>query len=270
MIEVAPEHKKFFGGAGIAFLVVLSLYFAVRFLGEARTFIRGGSGDANTITMSGYGEVSAAPDVANVYFSIEKEAKTVKEAQDQVALVEKEALDFLRENNIDEKDFKATNASFYPKYETAPGDMALRPCNEFYCPPVPGKTVLVGYVASESITVKIRNVDTAGEIMSGLGELGVTQLSGPDFTIDDEDIIKAEARKAAIEDAHAKAKSLARDLGVRLGRVVTFAESDYGFPVYARMEAMDSAAGAPKATPAELPKGENLVTSNVTITYEIR
>ena len=53
MTEIVPEHKKFLSGAGIALLVVLSLYFAVKFLGEASAFIRGGSGDANTITMSG-------------------------------------------------------------------------------------------------------------------------------------------------------------------------------------------------------------------------
>lgn len=267
---VTQEHKKFLSGAVIALVVVLSLYFAMKFVSEIRAYSMGGSGDANTITMSGYGEVSAVPDVANVRFTIEKEAKTVAEAQEAVAEQEAEVLEFLRDSEIEERDIKTTNVSFYPKYEVAPGDASLRPCNEFYCPPLPSKTVVVGYVASESITVKVRNVDNVGEITQGLGELGITQLSGPDFTIDDEDALKAQARKDAIDDAREKAEVLADDLGVRLGRVVTFTESDYGFPIYAVRNTSLQEGAADKAMPPELPAGENIVSSNVTITYEIR
>ena len=67
---------------------------------------------SNTVTLSGHGEVNAVPDIANVYFTIRKEGKTVKEAQNAVALIEKSSLDFLKSNDVAEKDIKTTNSSF--------------------------------------------------------------------------------------------------------------------------------------------------------------
>jgi uncharacterized protein len=222
--------------------------------------------NSNIITITGHGEVQAVPDIANVYFSIRKDAKTVKEAQASVAEIEKKALDLIRTNNILDKDIKTENASFNPKYEYKYGSVV---CNQYGCPPNPGKNVLVGYEAYESINVKVRNVDDAGKIMEGLGALGVTELSGPNFTIDNEEGLQAQARKLAIDDARLKAKVLAKDLGIRLGKITSFNEGgNYPRPMYDKM--MTGASFAESSVPAELPMGENTISSDVTITYEIR
>ncbi|MCE9548784.1 SIMPL domain-containing protein [Candidatus Nomurabacteria bacterium] len=229
-MEIPQEYKKNLYRAILTLLVVLSLYFAVSFLSEWRSYGMMGSGGANTITLTGHGEVQAVPDIANVYFSIRKDAKTVKEAQDAVALVEKAALEFLKTNDIADKDIQTTNASFYPKYEYVYESKAVI-CTEFYCPPRPGKNVIVGYESSESITVKVRNTDDAGKIIQGLGALGVSDLNGPNFAVDNEEELKAEARKEAIEEARKKAKVLAKDLGVSLGRIASFSETGF-YPMY--------------------------------------
>lgn len=253
----------------LVFGIVLSLFFAVKFFSEFRSYRMMGDKE-NTITLSGHGEVQAVPDIANVYFTIRKEAKTVKEAQDAVAVVEGKALSALKENKVEEKDIKTTNASFNPKYEYIYDAKSLMPCNEFGCPPRPGKNTITGYEAYENINVKVRNTDDVGKIMQALGALGVTELSGPNFMIDNEDVLQAEARKKAIEDAKAKAKVLAKDLGVRLGRISSFNESgSYPVPMYYDKAMMSSTAGVETA-PAQLPTGENTITSDVTITYEIR
>lgn len=263
-MEIQEEYKKNLYRALLAFLVVLSLFFAVKFLSELRAYGRAGSAEVNTITISGHGEVKAVPDIANVYFTIRQEGKTVKEAQEKVAVIEKKVLDYLRTNQVADKDIRAESASFNPKYEY----QTQTSMPDIY-PPRSGKSVLVGYEAYESLTVKVRNPDDAGKIIEGLGMLGVTELSGPNFTIDEEETLSREARKLAIEEAKEKAKVLAKDLGVRLGRVVSFSENGYyPMPIYGREEMMVLDAGAPKA--AELPKGENTITSDVTITYEIR
>lgn len=233
----------------------------------------------NTISFSGHGEVTAVPDIANVYFTISKDAKTVKEAQALVAGIEKKSLDSLKANNVLEKDIKTANASFYPKYEyrqavcppipmgAGTAGVTVNPSSAYYCPP--SKQVITGYTASESITVKIRNTDDVGKIMQELGTLGVTDLSGPNFSIDNEDGLKAAARKKAIDDAKAKAEVLARDLGVHLGKITSFSEGgNYPTPIYAKTMMADSVSGS--GAPAQLPKGENTITSDVTITYEIR
>lgn len=263
------EYIKNLYRAGLGFIIIISLFFVVKLLAEWKTYrILGGY---NSITLSGHGEVSAVPDIANVYFTIRKDGKTVKEAQDAVAKIEKASLDFLKSSNVAEKDIKTTNASFNPKYDYKYDTQILMPCNEWGCPPRPGKNVISGYEAYESLTVKIRKIDDVGAIMQGLGGLGVSDLSGPNFTIDDEDALKAQARKEAIDDAKAKAKVLSKDLGVRLGKVMSFNENGYGGPIYYGKEMMVSADGSASVpAPAEIPKGENTIISDVTITYEIK
>jgi len=268
-MEIPNQYIKNLYKALLVFLVVLSLFFAVKLLAEFKSYLMMGGSESNTITLSGHGEVQAVPDIANVYFTISKEGKTAKEAQDAVALVEKATLDFLKENNIEDKDIKASNASFYPKYKYVYETQVL-PCNEFGCPPRPGKNVISGYEASESTTVKIRNVDEVGAVMQGLGSLGVTNVNGPNFAIDDEEALKAQARREAISNAQEKAKVLARDLGVKLGRISSFNEGgDYGAVYFSKNAAFDSNESV-ASTPAQIPKGENTISSDVTITYEIK
>jgi uncharacterized protein YggE len=130
--------------------------------------------------------------------------------------------------------------------------------------------VLIGYEVRQTLSVKVRDTDEAGTIAAGVGGLGVTDIYGPNFTIDDEDDLKRDARKEAIKDAQQKARELAKDLDVRLVRVVSFSENGGGYhPMYARAEmSMDSSAGSAPAP--ELPVGENQINAYVTITYEIR
>ena len=223
-----------------------------------------GDKQVNTISFSGHGEIKAVPDIANINFTIRKEAKTVKDAQDGVAQVEKKALDLLKTSNIADKDIKTESVSFNPKYDYQYGSAI--PC-QYNCPP--GKSVITGYEAYESISVKIRNTDNAGKVIQGLGALGVTELNGPNFTVDNEDALKVQARKEAIDDAKGKAQVLAKDLGVRLGKITSFSEgNNYPVPMYAKTMATDSAVGG--SAPAVLPVGQNIISSDVTITYEIK
>jgi uncharacterized protein YggE len=139
------------------------------------------------------------------------------------------------------------------------------------CPPQPASRI-IGYTAAQSIEVKVRKTADAGKVLSQLGDAGVGNLYGPNFTIDDMDGLKAKARAMAIDAAREKAKVLARDLGVSLVRVTGFYEN--GGPIYYG-KAMNSGMGgdmvAPQAAPtASLPTGENDIVIDVTVSYEIR
>lgn len=276
-MELPEQYKKNLYRMGLVFLAVISIYYAVRSVSEWRSYDMMGK-SYSTISVSGHGEVDAVPDIANVSFTITKEAKTVKDAQAGVAEVEKKALDFLKEQKIDIKDIKTSYASFYPKYDykraicpasplVASDSSGSAGVSTYFCGV--GKQVLVGYEASESITVKVRDTDKVGAIMQGLGALGVTNLSGPNFAIDKEDSLKAEARKKAINDAKKKAEILAKDLGVSLDRISSFSESDNYAPMYDRTY-MAKSSIAESSAPAEIPKGQNTISSDVMITYEIR
>ena len=132
------------------------------------------------------------------------------------------------------------------------------------CPP--SKNVLTGYNVSESITVKIRDLSTAGTILSGIGEFGVTNVSGLSFTEDNVDTLTKQAEQKAISDAKTNASALAKNLGVKIIRLVSYSNQESPMPV---MYAMASGVNSKAAVP-EISAGQNKITANVTLVYEVR
>jgi len=222
-----------------------------------------------TISVSGKGEVYQMPDIAELSFSIVAEAKTVAEAQKKVRDSMERIMEFLTQSGVKQQDIQNQNYNFYPKYEW---QQARVVCVNYPCPPQPeGKQVLVGYEVHQSVGVKIRNLDDAGKILTGLGERGVTNLSGITFAVDKDEEVKAKARQLAIEDAKAKAEVLAKQLDVDLVRIISFNEGgDYPIWNYARAEMAMGAGGGAPAKDAIIPTGENRYVSNVTLVYEVK
>lgn len=231
-------------------------------------FIGGGVSASNTISVSGEGEVFASPDIANISFSVREESKKVADAQDKVNVKTKAALASVRKLGVADKDIKTENYSSYPKYEWQEGTAS---CIAIGCPPPrPGKQVIVGYEVSQSVSIKVRDLEVVNKLVDALATAGVTEMQGPNFAIDNEDNLKADARKIAIEKARAKAEVLAKDLGVSLVRIVSFSEGG-NYPMYARATMVSDAMGKAESAPMpELPQGQTKITSNVTVTYEIR
>lgn len=266
-METSIEKSRLFKSAGML-MIVVAIFFLVKIVSEVKglRFIGGGSTASNTIAFEGKGEVFAAPDIATISFTIREEAKEMKDAQTKVTTKETAALAFLDKSGIAKKDIKTENYTSYPKYDYG------TPCYSYSSYPCrTDSPKITGYEVSEYVSIKIRDLTKAGEIVKGIGAVGVSDMSGPNFAVEKEDALKEEARKMAIEDAKDKAESLARDLGVRLVRIVDFSEGgDYAIYNYASKDMM-MAGSAPEASPAPaLPTGENKITSNVTITYEIR
>lgn len=249
--------------AMLALLVIGTLFLAAKFMVEVKSYAYVGTGvtAGNTVYVTGEGEVFAIPDIATIAFSAREEGKTVADAQKKVSTKIDAALAFLEGAGIDEKDIKTVSYNAYPRYEY--GEIG---CLGSGCPK-PGTRVLAGYEVSQSISVKVRDTEKAGAILEGVAKAGIADISGPDFAIDDDTALQAEARKKAIADAREKAVALARDLGVELVRVVNFSESG-NYPIYYKAEmAVDGRGGA---SVPQVPVGENRIVSTVTITYEIR
>ncbi len=252
--------------AGVAVLILLAIFLAVitgRELMQYR-YVGAGVMPANTIAVTGQGEVFAIPDIAEFSFSVTELGATTAVAQEKAAVKINKALAYLEDEGIEEKDIKTIGYSAYPKYEYSQGV-----CGPTYCPP--GKQVLQGYEVTQTISVKVRNTNKAGDLLTGVGGAGVQQVSGINFTVDDIEAVKAEAREKAIADAKAKAEVLRKDLGVRLVRIVSFNEygSEPPMPYYygkggVAMDAVES-----RVAP-DVPAGENKIVSTVNIVYEIR
>lgn len=250
---------------GLVFITLLSLFVFVKIIGEARSYRFIGSNPEvrSAISVSGKGEVFAVPDLATFTYGVTKESKDVKTAQGEATAIINKTIDFLKEKGVDEKDIKTTSYNINPKYE-----YTREICTGYYCPG--GKSVLTGYEVSQTIEVKVRKTDDSGTLLAGLGGLGATNISSLAFSIDDEDGFLADARAEAIKEAKQKAARLAKDLDVKLVRVIEFSENSYN-PIYGMYDSKVYGMGGAESAPApEIPMGENKLTSNVTITYEIR
>ncbi|HLP86322.1 MAG TPA: SIMPL domain-containing protein [Candidatus Paceibacterota bacterium] len=247
-------------------LVIVSLFTVAKLVNEVKQspYVGRGAQPSNVISVTGSGEVTAVSDIATLNINLSKDGKTAKEAQDALNQSIEKTLAYLKDQKIEDKDIKSEYGGLSPKYSYE--DKIY--CITYPCPVRDPK--IVGYTATQSITVKVREVDNASTIRTGLAGIGITDINGPTFSIDDEEGFKDEARSLAIKEARDKAEVLAKELGVKLGKVVTFSENGNYYPMYAKsMMGTGDAVSAQEAAPT-LPKGENKITSNVTITYEIR
>lgn len=247
-------------------VIVLSVFLVVQVIGGFMQwrYIGAGIAPSNTITVSGHGEAVGVPDIATFSFSIVSEKSTVAAAQEDATAKINAVTAYLKGAGIDEKDIQTSDYSVQPMY-----DYVNQVCTNGYCPG--GKQVLRGYQVRQSTTVKVRNTEKAGDLLAGVGGKGATEVSGLNFTFDDPTMVQDEARNKAIADAKKKADVLAKQLGVSLVRVTAFNENAGGYPrplSYAT-DAYGKGGAVAQSAP-EISVGQNKVTNDVSVTYEIR
>jgi len=215
-----------------------------------------------TISVSGEGEVLAVPDIGQFSFSVMAEGEDAVTAQGASAAKINDINAALEAAGVERSDIKTEYYSLYPKYkyETMPCIAGM------YCP---GEQVQDGFEVNQTILVKVRNLDQAGALLGLVGDKGATNISGLSFTIDDDGAIKEEARAMAIADAKAKADALAKDLGVRLTKMVGYYEDEGMNPYYGKGGDMMVQSEMSAVSP-DMPTGENTTTSRVTLTFQVK
>lgn len=271
------EYGLWMKRAGLSVFTLLAIFLLVQIFADLKglRYIGSGIPPTNVISVEGDGEAVAVPDIATFTFSVVETAKTVAAAQEAATKKMEAATTYLKEQKVEDKDFKTIDYAVYPQYEwqnAACPAVAPDMGSISYCPP--GRQNLTGYQVRQTIEVKVRDTKQAGTLLSGVGEKGASELSGLTFSLDDKDKVMEEARNEAIAKAKAKAEALADGLNVRLVRIVSFSENQGGYYPYeygrgGDMVALESA--KPQSAPAvPVPTGENKYVSHVVITYEIR
>lgn len=213
-----------------------------------------GTSGRDTISIGGEGKVSAKPDLALANLGVTTDSPTVKDGQTQNTQKMNAIIAAIKAMGVEDKDIQTSNYSIYPKYDYSNG-----------------KTTLSGYTVSQQVTVKVRNLDSVGDVLAKAGDLGANQVNGVSFTIDDPTSLQADARMKALEDARKKADVLARALGLTIVKVVTFSESSGNVPPVPIPYMADKAygiggGGIPSPT---VESGSLDVTSDVTVTFEV-
>ena len=254
--------NRVIAGIALASLAAAFLTYAAYTVEQIKQIDDGYNGPM-TIIASGEGEVTGKPDVATFSFSILATGLDSVAAQNDVNTKMKAIVDYLKEQGVEEKDIKNDYYNMYPKYRYEEVE-----CMDMYgyCP---SNEIQDGFEITQGITVKVRDTAKAGEVLSGVGGKGATNLSGLSFTIDDTKALEIEARSLAIAEAKVEAERLAKELGKRIDKMVTFQE-DGGYDPYYYGGYESDAMYKASVESAILPTGENTITANVHITYQLK
>lgn len=250
-------------GALTLLIMLIAVFFVIKI---ADGFNVVDTDSQNTITVEGDAEVFSAPNIATVSFSVRDENLDLVKAQEGAETKVSAALDAIKALGIEEKDVQTTYYNASPRYEWD------NKCGQYGCET--GDRKLVGYEVSETVTVKVRDLSKASSVIGSLGTAKVTDIQGPSFDIENRDELMQQARKEAIKEAKEKAKVLADELGVNLGHIVQYYDSNsagYPVPMYAKAE-MDMAVSnqAGSAVAPTIVAGENRIYSQVSIVYKIK
>ena len=248
-------------------LLFFSVFLLVRIIADLKKLPNAGREiyPQSTIMVNGIGEAYAIPDIASFDFSVVEIGATVAGAQEKVDAKITKALEAIKDSGIEDKDINTTSYNVYPKYEWEQIMCITYPCPQ-------GKNKLTGYEVNQTISIKVRDTDKAGDLVTKVGAIGVSNISGVEFKVDDREKYVAQAREEAITEAKENAKKLAKQLGVRLGKILYFNDNN-GYPGVYYGEGMggaDMKTSSIAPARAELPVGESKITSQISITYEIR
>ncbi|MBU4369255.1 SIMPL domain-containing protein [Patescibacteria group bacterium] len=206
--------------------------------------------------VSAQAEVYVKPDTAQISLGVEKQAKTVSQAQKEVNEVNSEIIKNLKELGVKEEKIKTTRYSITPRYERERAS---------------GKQNLVGYQASVSILVKTKDFDKLNEIIDQATASGANQINSLSFVLEDEEAAEAEARDIAIAKAKEKAKAIAKVSGLTLGKLINISVSSSGYYPTPRSYAMGGGIDEEMAVQAtEIEAGETKISMTATLSYEIK
>lgn len=171
-----------------------------------------------TISVSGTGEATAQPDTAVVTLGVETEAESAEDALDENTEQMQALLTALQEAGIPEADIQTQAIRLQPRYEevrrTEPNGEGERMDRE-----------LVGYMAVNTVEVRVRDIETLGSLLDTAVEAGGNRIQGIRFEVSDAADLVDEAREAAWENAEHKAEQLVDLAGAELGDVLTISES---------------------------------------------
>ena len=185
-----------------------------------------------TLTITGTGEVTAEPDEARISMGVQSTGKTAQEALEANTKAMNGVFAALKAAGIADKDMQTSNFSVSPRYKS-------------YKRGEEGPPVITGYIVSNQLGVRVRDLARLGSVLDKVTKDGANQLGGISFAISKSDELLDEARRRAVADALRKAKLLTEAAGVTLGPVLSFSETGGGrppVPMMARTEkAFDSA-----------------------------
>ena len=227
------------------------------------------------ISVSGEGRAYMKPDIAMVSFGVTTQELKSQDAVDKNNQKMNALIKAIKDLGVLDKDIQTTLYNLNPVYDYPTYPRILAPAgasgsgaisSPVY---VNGGRVFSGYSLEQQISVKIRDFSKINAILDKATSSGATNVGQLQFTVDDPEKARGEARAKAIENAKEKLQNLVRESGLSVGKLVNVSE---GYNNYPQPYAMGGGAVMDKASSVapEIQTGQQEVNSSVTLTYQIK
>ena len=203
------------------------------------------------ITISATGVASATPDLAVLQIAIVRQGDTAAEAMNATAEASTEVLDAIKATGISTKDVQNSAINLFPIFQSSRDGQDRK---------------LIGYTASNDMTIRVRFLDRLGNLMDKVVTTGANQMSGLRFDLSNREEIEQIARANAMKQAQTNASTLAEAAGLALGPILSIQEG-----VQPRNPIPMNSGAMMKAQAASMPvaSGELDVRVNVHVVFAI-
>jgi uncharacterized protein YggE len=201
------------------------------------------------ISVTGEASVSVAPDQAQIEGGVTSDAETAREASEANNAAMGKVLLALKAAGVAEKDIQTSRLSLQPQYP----------------PNRSGPAPVVGYRASNRVTVRLHDVTRVAGAIDTLVGAGATDIGGINFSVSNASKLLDDAREQAVADARRKAEIYARAAGVTLGAPLSISEEGAPGPMPFRKMAVGMA-----ASPAPVAPGEETLQVTVNVSWAIK
>lgn len=210
-----------------------------------------------TISVTGVGIINAAPDMATINLTVLREAETAKSALSENSSAMNEILNAMKEFAIADKDLQTSNFSIHPRYIYPNNN------NQIKSPKI------VAYQVSNSLSIRIRDLDRVGEILDKSVSLGVNEGGNISFGNSDPKPLQMQARAAAMKNAIEKAKVLTEAGGIQIGLIRQISEQSFNPSPQPMLRAQVAKMAIAESDAVPIASGENTYRISVNVTFEL-
>ena len=215
------------------------------------------------IHVSGQGKASIEPDLAILNLGVEAMGATVSEAREDAATAMEAVMDALETAGIAENDIQTRRFNIRAEHEWQEiTENGIRT----------SKSVLVGYRVTNSLTVKVRDLDSVGTVIDDTAEAGgdTIRFNGLNFTAEDLSPVMTQLREDAVNDAMSKAQHFADLAEVGLGDLIFISDGTVARPLYRESFAYAEAAVSLASYDTGISSGELDVSLTVQTVFAIQ
>jgi len=203
------------------------------------------------LNVTGEGKAYTKPDIATISFGVHTQAVKSQDAVNQNNEAMNKVIKAVKDQGVEDKDIQTTSYNLYPLYDyTQYG------------------SVFKGYSIDQQVEVKIRDFDKINVILDKATAAGANTVGNLQFTVDDIEKVRTEARNKAIAQAKEKAESIASSAGLGIIRITNISENYYPSPI--PIYGMGGAEAVKDSVAPSIQSGQFEVYVNVTLTYQIK